>query len=199
VQLKAGNWGTETLEGFNLEGKALGIIGTGRIGQHVARIVSGLSMRVLAFDAFPNEQKAAELGFVYVPLSELLTNSDIVTLHVPATPETHHLLNAQTIAQMKSGAIVINTSRGDVIDTEALHEALLSGKIAGAGLDVLEGEHDLRNGKNSAAAQLIGLPTVTVTPHIAFDTREAKAEIVRVTLENISAYIAGHPQNTLTV
>ena len=131
------------LRGFDLAGKTLGVVGTGHIGAHVIRIAQGFGMKVLGFDAFPNEKLAHELHFPYVPLQELLAGSDIVTLHVPYNEHTHHLINRETINSFKNGSYLINTSRGAVVETQALVRALENGTIAGAGLDVLEEEEEL--------------------------------------------------------
>ena len=131
---RSGRFTPEGLEGFDLQGKTLGVIGTGNIGRHVIRIARGFDMKVLGFDVNPNSQLAAELGFRYASMDELLTGSDIVTLHVPALPQTEHLIDERAIACMKQGAIIINTARGSIVDARALIEALRSGKLSGAGL-----------------------------------------------------------------
>lgn len=199
--------------GFNLQGKTLGIVGTGRIGQEVAKLSKGFEVNILAFDAFPNTEVAKQLGFKYVSLNELLEQSDIVTLHVPYNKDTHHLINNENINNIKKGAILVNTSRGEVIDTAAILHGVESGLLSGVGLDVLEGEHELKDEMKLLAKNdnmhkeqiktlledhvLMGLPQVIITPHMAFYTQEAKAEIVRITLENIAAFIAGEPKNII--
>ena len=200
------------LEGFNLYGKTLGVIGTGKIGKNVAKLGKAFGMTVLASDVHPDEAFAAEAGCTYVQLPELLAQSDIVTLHVPYMKETYHLLNKDNIPLMKKGAYLINTARGEIVETDALVQALTSGHLAAAGLDVLESERQLkeetellRRGsqefkdfktlfKNHV---LIDLPRVIVTPHIAFFTREAVQEILKTTVENIRAFLAGKPQNVV--
>ncbi len=137
---EAGNFSVKGLRGFDLYGKTLGVIGTGNIGRHVVKIGKGFSMQVVAVDAKPDELFARETGFTYRSLQDVLRMSDIVTLHVPYLPSTHHLLNRENMGLMKRGAYLINTSRGAVVETEALLDALKSGQIAGAGLDVLEEE-----------------------------------------------------------
>ncbi len=199
------------LSGFNLYGKTLGVIGTGRIGKNVALIAKGFSMKVLAFDAFPDEKFAAEAGLTYLPLNDVLAQSDIVTVHVPYSKETHHLINAEAFGHMKKGVVFINDARGEIVDTHALVAALRDGTVWGAGLDVLEAERHLREEVADIAEKkegidyslltanhiLIDMPNVVITPHIAFETAEALQEIDRVTAETISNYIAGKEQKYL--
>ena len=168
-------------------------------------------MNVVAFDAFPNQEFAKTEDFPYLPIDEVLAKSDIVTLHVPYNKDTHHLLNKERFEKMKKGMHLINTSRGAVVDTDALLWALENKIVAGAGLDVLEGENELANefgllAKNASAEQLkiivedhvlIGMPNVIVTPHIAFNSREAVQEIIDTTTSNIKAFVAGTPQNVI--
>jgi len=204
----------EAYEGFDLCGKTLGVVGTGAIGRSVCTIARGIGMNVLAFDVTPDEAFAQSVGMTYLSLEEVLAQSDVVTLHVPSIPQTHHLLNAEKLALMKPGSYLINTARGEIVDTKALVAALNSGHLAGAGLDVLEGEHALREEAHLLAAgsvdtamwetlmadhALINMPNVIVTPHIAFNTIEAKREITDITLANISAFAAGQPQNIITL
>ncbi|MEK7093044.1 MAG: NAD(P)-dependent oxidoreductase [Patescibacteria group bacterium] len=203
-----GNFETRALEGFDLFGRTIGVIGTGAIGKNVVKIASGFGMKVLMFDKFP-AQGFETPDAKYVPLDELLAQSDIVTLHVPYFPENHHLLNREAIAKMKRGAYVINTARGELIDTAALLEALKSGAVAGAGLDVLEGERALKDEMelvmgtesiNTLKAvirdhMLIDMPRVIVTPHIAFFSREAYTEILSTSAKNIANFAAGTPSN----
>lgn len=209
---RSGHFSPEGLQGFDLQGKTLGVIGTGNIGRHVIRIAKGFDMDVLAFDVHPDHDFAARMGFRYGAMDELLAQSDVISLHVPATPQTHHLIDADAFRLMKHGVIIINTARGTVVDTLALIEALQSGKVGGAGLDVLPDEplireeaqlissffrnqHDLRN--LVANHVLLHMPNVVITPHSAFNTREAIARIVKTTVENIEAFLAGHPQNVV--
>lgn len=198
-----GKFDVRAFQGFDLAGKTLGIVGTGRIGMHVAGIARGFDMRVIAFDVHPDTERAAALGFSYVGLSELAERADVVTLHVPYTKETHHLINAEVFARMKTGVILINTARGEVVDTTAFVEALRSGKIAGAGLDVLEGERELhREGdlimevaENHDLRPLIGdhmlmdMPNVIVTPHLAFHSKEADIDRVSRAVDAITQHI----------
>jgi len=196
----------EPYEGFTLSGKTLGVVGTGTIGKHAAVIGKGLGMRVLAYDVSTDEDWAARHDVVYMPLDELLSESDIVTLHVPALPATEHMIDEEELKLMKKSAYLINTARGSIINTAALVAAVRDGVIAGAALDVLEGEPELHDelellGNNDIAPDtwhllaanhaLIDLPNVIVTPHIAFNTREAKREITETTLENINNWAEG--------
>jgi D-lactate dehydrogenase len=207
-----GHFSPEGLQGFDLAKKTLGVIGTGSIGRHVVRIAKGFEMEVVAFDVRPDPQFAKALGFRYVEFDELLSASDVITLHVPSLPETRHILSSQAFLRMKDGAVVINTARGDLIDTRALIQALTSGKVASVGLDVLPDEplireeaelicsffcnqHDLRN--LVANHVLLRMRNVIVTPHSAFNTREAVARIVQTTIENIDAFCIGMPRNVV--
>ncbi len=209
-----GSFRLDGLRGFDLMGKTLGILGTGHIGQHVVRMAKGFGMNVIAFDAFPNAALAVQLGFEYKPLPEVLSQSDIVTVHVPYLPSTHHLINAQNIGLMKSGAYLVNTARGAVVETDALVAALQSGHLAGAGLDVLEeegmikdeltalvtghaGEHDLKTVLEDHA--LIDMPNVIITPHNAFNTKEAFTRILDTTVGNIVGFANGTPVNLVKI
>lgn len=209
---RSGHFSPEGLEGVDLAGKTFGVIGTGNIGRHVVRIARGFAMNVVAYDVRPNLELAIAMGFRYADLDELLAMSDVISLHVPASPETNNLLSASEFARMKDGVIVINTARGNVIDTQALIMGLRSGKIGGAGLDVLpdeplireeaelissiyEGRHDLRN--LVAEHILLHMPNVIITPHSAFNTREAIQRIAVTTVENIQAFLRGDLQNAV--
>lgn len=176
-------------------------------------MAKGFAMNVLAFDAFQKEGLDKELGFTYVPLNELLNKSDIVTLHVPYNPHTHHLINMDNVHEFKKGAYLINTARGAVVETEAIVSALQDKTLAGAGLDVLEEEGDMQNEarlfslphpqeeelKTALANHyLIDHPRVIVTGHIAFDTQGAVERILDTTAENLTAFSAGTPQNIIT-
>lgn len=189
------------LRGFDLAGKTIGIIGTGHIGAHVIRMSKGFGMKVIGFDAFPNAELSQTLDFPYVPLPELLTESDIVTLHVPYNEHTHHLINKENIGSFKKGSYLINTARGAVVETEALVEGLKNGTLAGAGLDVLEEEKNLQDKKSAISAEnhyLIAHPRVIVTPHCAFNTQEAVERILNTTIENIKGFGAGAPTNIVS-
>lgn len=177
------------LGGVELFGKTLGVIGTGRIGQHSIRIGKGFGMNVIAFDVFQNDSLVAEFGFSYLPLNEVLAVSDFVTIHVPLLASTRHLINAEALAQMKPNAILVNTSRGPLVDTAALKEVLAAGKLRGAGLDVLEDERTVYHD--------FGEARVVITPHLGWYTEEARDRILQITLQNVSAWLAGSPINRL--
>ncbi len=184
----------EDLRGVDLFGKTIGVIGTGHIGTNVIKIAHSFGMKVIAFDIIKDESLAREFNFSYLTLHELLKQSDIVTIHCPATPQTKHLINKDNISLMRSSAYLINTARGIVIETECLFHALKDHHIAGAGLDVLEFENDLDN----QSKKLIGLENVIVTPHVAFKTIEAETTIFETTLSNIQNFIKGQPDNIVT-
>lgn len=198
------------LEGFDLKGKTLGIIGMGHIGSFVAKIAKGFDMKILAYDAFVKNELAQEIGFEYVGLEELLSGADIVTLHTAYRPETHHIINQESIKLMKKGAYLINTARGSLIETSALIMALEEGILAGAGLDVLEEECFIKEEKellSQAFLKTCDLQTVVqdhlliqdkrviVTPHNAFNSREAILRILETTLDNIQGQIKGEMLN----
>lgn len=196
-RVREGNFALDGLLGFDLYGQTAGLIGTGQIGKVVADILLGFGCRVLAYDPYPNPD-LAEKDVAYVSLEELLSTSDIVSLHCPLTPETHHLINAQTLGQMKDGAMLINTSRGALLDTTAIIEALKSGKIRYLGLDVYEEEEDLFFEdlsddvlQDDVFARLLTFPNVIITGHQAFFTRNALEAIASTTLGNISAFETG--------
>jgi D-lactate dehydrogenase len=186
------NFSLDGLVGFDLHGKTAGIVGTGGIGKIAARIFSGFGMELVAFDAYPDEAWAAEHQVTYLPLDELLTRSDVVSLHAPLNPQTHYLLNRDTIALMKRGACLINTSRGKLIDTAAMITALKSGHLGGVALDVYEGEEGIffedRSGEvlqDDVLSRLMSFPNVLITAHQAFLTKEALGEIARLTVKNL--------------
>src|SRR3989338_5615286 len=195
------------MEGFNLEGKTLGIIGTGKIGKNIVKIAKGFGMNVLAFDLYPDAAFVKENNFEYKSFAEVVSQSDIITLHIPYTKENHHLINKENISMMKKGVYLINTARGELVDTEALIRGLKEGIIAGAGLDVLEGEKQLQNVQNAENEEikkivalnheLIKMPNVMVSPHMAFYTREAIASIQQTTIDNIKSFISGNPINLI--
>jgi D-lactate dehydrogenase len=203
------DFGFEGLRGFELFGKTMGVIGTGRIGKNSIDIARGFGMRVLAYDVFPDQEFAKSRGFEYVELSTLLAQSDVITLHALYNEKTHHLLNKENMQHIKHGAILINTARGELVETGALVTLLKSGQIAGAGLDVLEGERQLKEEmevleRGNADFKilfedhaLMDLPNVVVTPHIAFNTHEAVEEIMKTTIENIATFVSGTPKNVI--
>jgi D-lactate dehydrogenase len=178
------------LGGVELYGKTLGVIGVGRIGRHSIRLGKGFGMEVLAFDVAPDEGLATELGFCYLTLAQVLAASDFVTVHVPLLESTRHLINKETLGHLKQGAILVNTSRGAVVDTVALRAALASGRLRGAGLDVLEDERTVHHD--------FGEANVVVTPHLAWYTEEARDRIIRTSLGNVWAWMAGTPINVVS-
>lgn len=195
-RVRTGEFDSDGLEGFDLHGKTIGVVGTGHIGTNVIKIAKGFGMNILAYDAFPNQNLQIDLGFKYVSLDELLSSSDIVTFHVPAIPQTEHMLNKDNIAKLKKGAMVVNTSRGSVIDTAILHPSLDQGTIGKLAIDVIEGENIFADDPEKVLEnQLINHPNVFVSPHNAFNTAEAKQRICQTTVENITNFIAGHPTN----
>lgn len=194
------NFSLSGLVGFDLHGKVVGIVGSGRIGRAAAQIFRGFGCRVLATDPVPASDWAAAHGVEYVQLDDLLAESDVVSLHVPLTPDTHHLVNASTLLRMKRAAVLINTSRGKLVDTAALIRALKSGHLGGVALDVYEEEEGLffedLSGlvlQDDELSRLLTFPNVLITAHQAFLTHEALTEIARVTVENLRHLGAGTP------
>jgi D-lactate dehydrogenase len=199
VRVREGNFSLDGLLGFDLVDRTVGIVGTGRIGTVVAKIMSGFGCTLRGHDLFPNED-CRQLGVRYVPLDALLAESDIVTLHCPLSPESHYLINDATIRRMKDGAMLINTSRGAIIDTRAAIEGLKSGKLGSLGIDVYEEEGDLffedfsdQVIQDDTFARLLTFPNVLITGHQAFFTREALEQIARTTLGNICQFERGDP------
>jgi len=198
-RVREGNFSLEGLMGFELFGKTVGVVGTGQIGSIVARMFACIGCNVLANDLKPDSQCLAS-GVKYLSFDEIVEQSDIISLHCPLTPQTRHLINPDSIDQMKTGAILINTSRGAVVDTKALIEALKSGKIGGLCLDVYEEEADLffEDLSNSAIqddvfARLLTFPNVIITGHQAFFTREALKTIAETTMRNLTSFeTTGH-------
>ena len=193
------NFSLEGLIGFNMHGRTVGVIGTGKIGIAVMRILKGFGMHILAYDPFKNPQ-AEELGANYVELDELYAKSHVITLHCPATPENYHLLNREAFAKMRDGVMIINTSRGSLIDTPAAIDALKQRKIGALGMDVYENERDLFfEDKSNEVIQddvfrrLSSCHNVLLTGHQAFLTEEALTSIADVTLSNICKLKSGKP------
>lgn len=196
-RVREGNFSLAGLMGFDMYGKTVGVVGTGRIGAAAARILSGFGCRLLGYDVQPNE-RCVELGMEYVSVDELLPQCDIITLHCPLTPDTHHLIDDDAISRMKRGVMLINTSRGAVVDTQALIRGLKSGHIGSLGLDVYEEEADLffqdlsdRVIQDDVFARLLTFPNVVITAHQAFFTAEAVQAIAETTIENITGFEAG--------
>lgn len=193
----------EGLTGIDLNGKTFGVIGTGHIGANAVKIAKGFGMNVIAFDAFPNQELSEKLQFSYMSLEELLSKSDVISLHVPFLPSTKHMINQKNISFIKRGAILINTSRGEVVESEALMHGLEVGIIGAAGLDVLENEISLRADvePDPEAAKvndrLIEMNNVIVTPHNASNTKEAMDRIRQTTVDNIKSFINSNPQNVV--
>lgn len=208
---ETGSFSLEGMRGFDLHGKTLGVIGTGKIGKNVIEIAKGFNMEVIAYDKFPDETYCQKMGYVYKTLDEVLAQADILTLHVPYLPENHHLINSETIKKMKKGVYLVNTARGSLVDTEALLQGLREGLIAGAGLDVLEEEGMIKDELNFLTSGqqldnhnlktvlqnhlLVDMPNVVITPHNAFNTWEALKRILDTTANNIKAFLAGQPVN----
>ena len=195
----------EGFEGFDLKDKTIGIIGTGRIGKEMIRIAKGFQMDVIAYDLFPNLELAKEFDFKYVSFDELLINSDVISLHIPYTKENHYLINEENISKIKRGAILINTSRGALVDSKALIKGLNEGILRGVGLDVLDGEKETFEEKSLVLYGnpqkedvlnilennvLINAKNVIITPHIAFFTKEAQIRILNTDLANIESFFA---------
>jgi D-lactate dehydrogenase len=193
LRVREGNFALEGLLGFNMRGRCVGIIGTGRIGAALTRIMLGMGCRVIAHDPMPD----ATLGVTYLPLEEVLAAADILSLHCPLTPQTRHMINAATIARMKRGVMLINTSRGAIVDTQALIDGLKTGAIGHLGLDVYEEEaglffEDMSDAviRDDVFARLLTFPNVLVTGHQGFFTTEALTAIAETTIANITAFAA---------
>jgi D-lactate dehydrogenase len=194
------NFSLNGLVGFDLHGKTAGIVGTGRIGRIVAEILHGFGMTVLAYDPYPDPSWAASHGVKYVDPLTLAAQSDVVSLHIPLTAETRHLVRKETLDRMKPGSFLINVSRGKLVDTAALIEALKSGRLGGVGLDVYEEEEGIffedHSGEvlqDDELARLLTFPNVLITSHQAFLTHEALSDIARITVTNLKAWAEGRP------
>lgn len=199
------------LRGFDLENKTIGIIGTGKIGAKVARIAASFSMKIVGFDLMPNEDLIKKYKIEYLPLDEVLGRSDVISLNLRHTTVTHHLINGETIAKIKPGAILVNTARGGLIDTPALLSALESGILSGIGLDVLEEEGSVKEDIALSSRQftrrslMVGLanailvhkPNVIITPHNAFNSVEAFGRIMDTTIENMVQFQKGELVNVV--
>ena len=204
-----GDFNIEGLRGTDLSGKTFGCLGVGHIGQKVLRIACGFGMERIAYDVAPRPELAAEIGFEYVGMDELLGRSDVLSIHVPYNEKTRHMVDAAALAKLPRGAIVLNTARGGIIDPQALIDALKSGHIGGAGLDVLEGEtaigeeaeimssnYDVETLKGIVRNHaLLAMSNVIITPHVAFNSDQAVGRIIDTTVENVHAFLAGEPRN----
>ena len=200
LRTRESNFALAGLEGFDLNRKTAGVIGTGKIGRVMISILKGFGMNILAYDPYPDQDFAGREGFSYVDRGTLYSRSDILSLHCPLTRETHHLINEEALEAMKPGVMIINTSRGGLIDTKALVEGLKGGKIGYAGLDVYEEEGDYffedLSGEiisDDILARLLTFPNVLITAHQGFFTREALANIAETSMENFRAYFNGGP------
>jgi D-lactate dehydrogenase len=200
ARIREGNFALDGLVGFDLAGKTFGIVGAGKIGQVTAKIAHGFGCQVLLHDPYPDLEFGTSLGAKWVDLTTILSQSDVLSLHLPLTPTSKHLINASALEQMKPGAILINTSRGGLVETDALVKALKSGHLGGVCLDVYELEEGVffQNLSESGIAddrlaRLITLPNVLITSHQGFLTREALSNIADTTLENVRAFAAGEP------
>ena len=202
IRTREFNFSLQGLTGFDLYGKTVGVIGTGKIGRVFADICKGFGMKVLAYDKFPNP----DAGLEYVELDELFQRSDVISLHCPLTVETDHIIRSGSIRRMKDGVVIVNTSRGGLVNTDDLIQGLKSGKIGAACLDVYEEEgdvfyedlsgHILRDDK---LVRLIAMPNVIVTSHQAFLTKEALDNIAATTVSNMTRFFAGDPDETTEV
>jgi len=207
VETQKAKYDMYALRGTDLNEKTLGVIGTGRIGKEVIRIAQGFNMNVVAYDIYEDKEYAEKMGYTYTTLEELLEQADIITLHCPCTPETQHTINKENISEIKKGAFLINTARGELVETDAVIEALENGTLQGAALDVLEEEKGATFEKGRSRKEEINtivkskklqeMPNVILTPHNAFNSKEAVARILETTLKNIEGFIDGTPQNVV--
>jgi D-lactate dehydrogenase len=211
-KVKEGVFLPNGLTGFEIKGKTIGVIGTGSIGENVIKIAKGFGMNVLAFKRTPDLVLEQKLGFKFVDMDTLLSQSDVVTLHIPYNEHTHHYLNADSFAKMKTGVIILNTARGALIDTAELLKSLESGKVKAAGLDVLEEEPLLEEEKDLLSKSfdnekllsvlqdhmLVNHPKVLLTPHNAFNSQEALNKIIETTHENLSGFMNNTPINIVS-
>ena len=194
---KEDNFSLNGLLGFNIHGKTVGLIGTGKIGLATAKIMKGFGANVLAYDPFPSDH-ADEIGFEYTDLKNLLSTSDIISLHCPLTEDSHHIIDQSSVALMKQGVMIINTSRGGLIDTSAMIEGLKSGHIGHLALDVYEQESELFFEDHSTSIiqddifqRLLTFPNVLITGHQGFFTAEALEQIAKTTMYNLSCFANG--------
>jgi len=211
ARVDRGDFSRTGLAGMDLAGKTLGLVGTGRIGSHLARIAHAAEMEVIAYDLRPNPALTEEYGVRYMDLDELLREADVISLHVPYTKATHHLINAERLRLVKITALLVNTSRGGAVDTGAVADALREGRLGGVAFDTFEGEEvwiqeefqgageasedELRDALESFG--LLHSDKAILTPHNAFNTREAVDRILDASIENIRAFFAGNPQNVV--
>ncbi len=206
-----GDFSRAGLQGMDIAGKTLGLIGTGHIGSHLARIAHGAGMKVIAYDPHPKPDLTRDYGVLYLDLDDLLQQADVISLHVPYTEATHHLINAERLQMVKDTAFLINTSRGGVVDTRAVAAALREDRLGGVALDTFEGEEvwikeEFLGVSEPPAAELeealesfsiLHSDRAILSPHNAFNTREAIERILATSTENIQAFFAGNPQNVV--
>jgi len=200
------------LRGFDLKGKTIGVVGTGKIGKHVIKYAKAFDMKVLAYDKFPDEAFAKEMDYEYVELDKLLSESDVISLHLPFLKETEHIINKKNIRKIKKGCVLINTARGGLVETEALLMGIKEKILKSCGLDVLEEEAAIREEKELLHETfkravdlktmleghiLLDLDNVYITPHNAFNSTEALQRILDTTINNINSFLSGVPQNTV--
>lgn len=200
------------LEGIDLEGKVIGVIGTGHIGLHLIKMASAFGMKVIAYDLYPNIERSEEYGYTYVKLDYLLSKSDVISIHVPNTKETQHMICKESIDKMKDSVVIINTSRGQAVDTIALYDALKEGKFYGVGLDVCEDEKFLENPDLAIKSEDVDVDTVQrllvtksllefdkviMTPHNAYHSKEALKRIQQTSANNIKSYVKGSISNSV--
>lgn len=209
-RVRAGVFDPEGLTGIDIKGKTVGVIGTGHIGKKFVKMINGFEPNIIAFDPMPDENYAKEMNYKYVALDYLLSNSDIISLHCPLNEKTKHLINKENISKCKKGVIILNTARGALVETDALFDAIKSGIIGGAGLDALEEEVFLKEElellhkdtpttfdykialQNHAMSHL---DNVIITPHNAFNSKEALMRILDTTVENINSFLSGTCKN----
>ncbi len=212
-QAKQLDFNHQSIEGIDLDGKTIGILGLGKIGKHVLQIAKGFNMKILVFSHKKDLDLAKEMNFEYTDLDTLLAKSDVITLHLPLTDKTHHIINKNNILKFKKGSYLINTARGGLIDTEAILLGLEEGILAGVGLDVLEGEDKLTdetvmlNYKSPNISTLktilgnhvlLNHPKVLITPHNAFNSKEALSKIISVTISNINNFLNNNLENLVS-
>lgn len=210
---RRGDFSLDGLRGFDLAGKTLGVIGAGHIGGRVIELALCFGMKILIFTRTKDEELAKNSNISYVDLDTLLENSDVITLHAPHTKETEHIINMQNLEKIKKGAILVNTSRGPLIETQAILEGLERGILKGAGLDVLEEECSLKEERELLTGEflkscdiktqllnhvLLTRDDVVITPHNAFNSNEALQEIIDITIKNIKSYLEGNPENNIS-
>ncbi|MAF34637.1 hydroxyacid dehydrogenase [Candidatus Woesearchaeota archaeon] len=206
---KRGDFNPWPYRGFDLKDKTLGVLGTGKIGLALIEMAKGFEMNVIAFDVIKNHSAAKKLRFKYVSLDSLFKRSDVISIHVPLFPSTKHIINKKSLSKLKKGVVIVNTSRGPVLSSEALYEGLNRGIIGAAGLDVLESEKTFRGHKVKELSpaerkihlidhELMRMPNVYVTPHSAFNTNEAIMRIIDTTIDNVNAFLKGKPTNVVS-